>query len=33
MGIEGKKFVESNFNWEVIAKKFVEDLKNIKNNY
>ncbi len=29
MGIEGRKFVEKNFSWEIITKKFVNDLKKI----
>ena len=28
MGIEGKKFVSNNFSWEIIAAKFINDLKN-----
>ena len=28
MGIEGKKFVSNNFSWEIIAAKFIDDLKN-----
>jgi UDP-N-acetylglucosamine:LPS N-acetylglucosamine transferase len=29
MGIEGRKFVSNNFSWEIIATKFVEDIKKI----
>jgi len=29
MGIEGRKFVEENFSWKIITKKFVKDLKKI----
>jgi glycosyltransferase involved in cell wall biosynthesis len=29
MGIEGRKFVEENFSWKIITKKFVNDLKKI----
>jgi glycosyltransferase involved in cell wall biosynthesis len=29
IGIEGRKFVSSNFNWEIIATKFIKDLKII----
>ena len=28
MGNEGRKFIENNFSWEVIAKEFVKVLKN-----
>ena len=29
MGDDGRNFVENNFNWDVIAKKFVEDLESL----
>jgi len=32
MGIEGRKFVEENFCWEIIAKKFTTDIKKMLNN-
>jgi len=31
MGHEGRRFVESNFSWDVIAKKFVIDIKELMN--
>ena len=30
MGIQGRKFVEENFSWKIITKKFIDNLKNIK---
>ena len=27
MGIQGRKFVEENFSWKIITKKFVNNLK------
>ena len=29
MGLSGRKFVEENFSWDIIAKKFVNDIKRI----
>ena len=29
MGLEGRNFVENNFDWNTIAKKFVKDLENL----
>ncbi|WP_428326187.1 glycosyltransferase family 4 protein [Nitrosopumilus sp.] len=29
MGVEGRNFVENNFDWNIIAKKFVKDLENL----
>ena len=31
MGLMGRKFVEENFSWDVIAKKFVKDLQTKLN--
>jgi len=31
MGSEGKKFVCDNFSWDVIAKKFSTDIKQLMN--
>ena len=28
MGLSGRKFVEENFSWDIIAKKFVNEIKN-----
>ena len=29
MGNSGKKFVEENFSWEIIAKKFTDDVQEL----
>ncbi|MDB3956857.1 glycosyltransferase family 4 protein [Candidatus Nitrosopelagicus sp.] len=31
MGNSGRKFVEDNFSWEIIAKKFINDVKDLVN--
>ena len=31
MGSSGRKFVEDNFSWEIIAKKFINDVKDLVN--
>jgi len=31
MGSEGKKFVSDNFSWDIIAKKFSIDIKQLLN--
>ena len=32
MGIEGRKFIQQNFEWEIIAKKFLESTKDFLSN-
>ena len=32
MGIEGRKFIQQNFEWDIIVKKFLESSKEFLNN-